>query len=355
MKVRPYVPILLALIAFVFLGVAELHSAPQEQQPLVQPNKEGLPTFVVPDVAKKIKLVAYGDIRFTDPEDTQHTNVIARRALLEKIAVEKPNALLISGDIPYRGGNSSDWQVADTELKQLWNAKIRLYPALGNHEFMGGSENEALRNWWKRFPDLDGKRWYSVLFGNCYFIVLDSDSKIDDTDPQGRWLTGQLAHLPVEVDFVFVITHHPPYTDSHDHIMPGLGHSARKQEKQLAARLEQLQPRTRARIISIAGHVHNYERFEHASVTYIVSGGGGATPYVFDRSGDDKYQGGNGVNYNYVRLDIDGTRLKGTMVRLNLDSGRGKFEDKDSFEVNAAPLKVPAITGPKTSSATTNH
>ncbi len=314
---------------------------------LAQPlqAKEGLPTFVVPDVARKITIIAYGDMRVTDPADNVHTNVVARRALIDKIAQEKPAALLLSGDIPYRGGSDSDWDVVDKEIKPLWDAKIRIYPALGNHEMLGGDSHD-LRNWWKRFPELEGMRWYSVLFGNCYFIVLDSNSKYREGTPQGQWLQSQLAHIPVEVDFVFVLMHHPSYTDSKEHFMVGMGHSARGEEKTLAAQLEQMQPKTRARFIEVAGHVHNYERFEHNSVNYIVTGGGGATPYMFDRSPDDKYQGGIGPTYHYLRFEIDGPHLKGTMMKFDVSSPeKAHFDEKDSFNIDAVPLKNPAITG----------
>jgi hypothetical protein len=308
--------------------------------------KDALPTFVVPDVAKKIKIIAYGDARFTDPQDTSHTNVIVRRAIIDKMVAERPAALLFSGDMPYRGGNDGDWREVDKEIKPLWDAKIRIYPALGNHELFG-SESRGLQNWWKRFPDLQGKRWYSVLFGNCYFIVLDSDYSLKRGQEQDDWLEAQLAHLPVEVDFVFVMTHHPSYTDSHDSFLGG-GHSARKQEKELAAELEALQPKLRPRLIAIAGHVHNYERFEQAGVTYIVSGGGGATPYLFDRSPFDKYQGGNAVNYNYVQFEIDGPHLKGTMFRFDAESPQhARFDARDTFALDTVPLKTPALTPAK--------
>jgi acid phosphatase type 7 len=183
------------------------------------------------------------------------------------------------------------------------------------------------------------------LFGNCFFIVLDSDYSLKSGKGQDGWLESQLAHLPVEADFVFVMTHHPSYTDSHDSMFGG-GHSARKQERELAARLEALQPNTRARIISVAGHVHNYERFEHAGVTYIVSGGGGATPYLFDRSPFDKFQGGNSINYNYVKFEIDGPHLKATMFRLDAATpDHARFEAKDTFTLDTVPLKNPAISG----------
>lgn len=303
---------------------------------------------MVPDVAKKITIIVYGDMRFTDPADNIHSDAVARRALVDKIAQEKPAALIVSGDVPYRGSSDADWAEVDKEIKPLWDAKIRIYPALGNHEMFGG-EGHDLRNWWKRFPDLEGMRWYSVLFGNCYFIVLDSNTRYGANTPQGQWLQSQLAHIPVEVDFVFLVMHHPSYTDSKDHFMIGMGHSARREEKELAAQLEQMQPKTRARLIEVAGHVHNYERFEHNSVTYIVSGGGGATPYLFDRSADDKYQGGVGATYHYVRFEIDGPHLKGTMVKLDAGSSeKARFDERDSFSVDAVPLRNPAITGTAT-------
>ncbi len=59
----------------------------------------------------------------------------------------------------------------------------------------------------------------------------------------------------------------------------GGGHSARAREQALAKMLEERQLKTRPHFIVFSGHVHNYERYEHHGVTYIVTGGGGATPY----------------------------------------------------------------------------
>ena len=302
-------------------------------------------TFFVQGVKPKITLVAYGDIRFTNPDDHDHTDPLVRQSLLKQIVQEKPDALLITGDIPYRGGNDKDWAVFDSEIKPVWDAKIRIYPALGNHEFAGGDE-KGLANWWKRFPDLQGRRWYSVTFGNCYFIVLDSDSKLKPESPQWQWAADQLAHLPDAADFVFITMHHPPYTDSHEHLIPGQGHSARHQEQEFAAMLEALQPKLRPRLIVIAGHVHNYERFEKSSVTYLVSGGGGATPYFFERSPDDKYQGGSGATYHYLRFDIAGNTLKAKMVKLDMtDRTNPKFEEKDFFQLTTKP-RIPLTITP---------
>jgi hypothetical protein len=311
----------------------------QTTPPQATVAQQVLPTFVVQDVGTKFSLIAYGDIRFTDPEDDNRSNPEVRRAMVKKIAEEKPGALLISGDIPYRGARDDDWQIADAEMKPLWDIKTRIYPALGNHELAGG-EAAGLRNWWKRFPQAEGRRWYSVQFGNCYFIILDSDTGLIAGSPQWAWLTSQLANIPAQTDFVFLTMHHPSYTDSHEHTIPGRGHSARPQELNLGKYLQELQPKLRARLIEVAGHVHNYERFEKNGVTFLVSGGGGATPYLFDRSPEDKYQAGKSVNYHYVRFEIDGAKLKAKMMRLNSDDkSKMNFEERDAFELSAEPQK----------------
>jgi hypothetical protein len=45
-----------------------------------------------------------------------------------------------------------------------------------------------------------------------------------------------------------------------------------------ASFLEEQQKRLAARIVVIAGHVHNSERQEYGGITYLVTGGGGAQP-----------------------------------------------------------------------------
>ena len=62
-------------------------------------------TFSVPDSQLPIPLVliAYGDTRFTDVRETAATNPVVRRALVAKIAQERPAALFINGDLPWHG------------------------------------------------------------------------------------------------------------------------------------------------------------------------------------------------------------------------------------------------------------
>src|SRR5258708_36406858 len=62
-------------------------------------------TFSVPegDLPDPLVLVAYGDMRFTAPSETDATNPGARQALVAKIATENPAAVLLHGDVPWHG------------------------------------------------------------------------------------------------------------------------------------------------------------------------------------------------------------------------------------------------------------
>src|SRR3954453_7020174 len=56
---------------------------------------DGKPTFVVPEIKPEmpLKIVAYGDMRFTDPANVTDTNPRVRKWLAEKIGSEKPDLL----------------------------------------------------------------------------------------------------------------------------------------------------------------------------------------------------------------------------------------------------------------------
>jgi len=321
------------LIVWVFLNMAFVFAQATSSQ-IKTPATPGKPvalSFKPGDLHKPLILIAYGDIRFTDPKEHGATDPEIRVALIKQIAKEKPDAILISGDIPWHGDDEKDWQVYDAETQVWHDSNLRVFPALGNHE-LNGSEARGLENWWARFPALNTARWYSVRLGNCLVLALDTDSKLGEGSPQMVWLKSQLSDLPPDLDFVLFTMHHPPYTNSHDSLAGG--HSARSQEQRLGAWLEKQQPGIRAQFLVIAGHVHNYERFNHGGVMYLVAGGGGAKPYLFDRTSDALYQAPKGPTYHYVKLTVDGRTLKASMFKWELIEG-GKFMERDSFTLIA--------------------
>ncbi|HTZ94838.1 MAG TPA: metallophosphoesterase [Terriglobales bacterium] len=284
------------------------------------------------------RFVAYGDIRFTNPRNTDASNPVAREAIVKAIAETNPAFICVTGDLVYRGTNVEDWQIWD-QSTQIWREqKIPVFPALGNHD-LHGDQKVALANYSQRFPELQGSRFYSVRAANALILVLDSS--LDETSgPQGQWLTSQLDHLSPDVDFVFLMLHHPPYTHSTDEAMGG-GHSARSPEQALAQMLESRQAKMHASIVVFAGHVHNYERYEHGGVTYFVTGGGGAHPYMINREPGDPFQG-KGVNYHYLLAEVDHGKLKVTMNKVDVDNGNVTWTQPDSVTITppVAAMKV---------------
>jgi len=284
------------------------------------------------DLSSPLRIIVCGDTRFTDPGETSASNPKVRRWLVDKIAAEKPGAVLLTGDVPWRGGVASDYDVYRAET-QIWrNAHLFIYPALGNHEFYG-FEHHCLENWWKAFPELRGLRWYSVKLGDSIYILsLDSNSSLLPGSRQIAWIRTQLDHLPAGVRFVFFILHHPPVVDVQPNGDPS--HNGRPNEHALAEFLAQAPGKSRVRFVVAAGHIHNYERFYQDGIVYVVSGGGGATPRPIVRLPPDLYQDSSFPNYHYLKFVKEGNRLVATMVRLaDPDGAAPQWEEKDHFEV----------------------
>lgn len=282
------------------------------------------------DAKTPFRFVAYGDTRFHDPKDTEAANPAVRLALVQAIAEANPAFVCFTGDIVYNGYDTDDWKVWDSETSIWRDKKIPIYPALGNHD-LHGKEEVALGNYFQRFPDLKNSRYYSVRVAKTLVLVLDSSLE-EAGGQQGQWLADKLDHVPADVDFVFLMFHHPPYTSSSDAKALGGGHSARVPEQALAKMLEQRQSRARFRIVVFSGHVHNYERHEHGGVTYFVSGGGAAHAYPIERAPDDPFQSKE-VNYHYLLVEVDHQQLKVTMNRVDLTSGKAVWTQPDSVKI----------------------
>jgi hypothetical protein len=292
-------------------------------------------TFTLPAPEQGWSLIAYGDMRFTDPANTAKSDPTARRSLVERIAAEKPNLLLLSGDVPYQGGNPADWEIYRQETAPWRKAGLEVFPALGNHEFFAKAHGEecvepCLENWWNAFPRLRNRRWYSVRYGSAYILTLDSDIDLTPGSQQAQWLAQQLAQLPEDVRYVFVSLHHPPMADP---VSDGSYHNVRPNEAALAYQLEEAAAKIRAKIIVVAGHIHNYERFERNGVIYLVTGGGGAEPYEVERSAEDLYKIEDFPNYHYLRFVCGKDELRAEMVRMDVSRG---YEVRDSFTIKAA-------------------
>ena len=299
------------------------------------------PEFKV-DVPKAFHFVAFGDTRFTDPADTKAANPAVRKAIVAAIAAEKPAFISIGGDIVHNGNVEQDWEDYEKETAIWRSDHLLVFPTLGNHD-LHGALDVCLPNYFKRYPDLKGNRFYAVRAGSVLMLTLDSS--LDElSGPQGEWMKNQFNSISENIAFVVVVLHHPLYSSSTNEKEFGGGHSVRPEEKALAAYLETQQKTLAARIVVISGHVHNYERHEHGGVIYFVTGGGGAHAYPIPRNPGDPFQNDK-INYHYLKIEVDGQRMKVTMRRLELTDAGPIWTEPDAVTikspVNSAHLTIP--------------
>ena len=312
--------------------------SPTKDLPLAPAAAQARATFRVANQAlhSPLTIIAYGDMRFTDPSNVTATNPSVRQALVARIAEENPDAVILNGDVPWHGGIADDYSVYKTETRPWRDAHLRVYPTLGNHEFAQCDPEQCLQNWWQTFPELRGRRWYSVQLGTeVYAIALDSDTSLLPQSPQARWLEAEIASLPSSVKFVLIAMHHPPVADVQTKMF--VDHNPRENEIALSNLLE-ANRKSSVKFVVIAGHIHNYERFEQNGVVYLVSGGGGAVPYPVDRTPKDAYQDTSFPNYHYLKFVLAGGILKATMFRL-ADPNTLEWEVKDTFDVRGSKTK----------------
>jgi acid phosphatase type 7 len=308
-------------------------------RPLYAESPQATTTFTVPseNLPDLLVLVAYGDMRFTETTETGAANPGARQALVAKIADEKPAAIFINGDIPWHGV-ATDYAVFRHETRRWRERQLRVYPALGNHEFSACLESACLERWWSAFPELRGRRWYSVAIGSKVVgIELDTDVSLLPGSPQRIWLESQVAGLDRLVRVVLIIMHHPSVADVQSTLQTD--HNPRPNETTLADYLKTVAPQSAARFVVSAGHIHNYERFAQDGVTYLVSGGGGAKPYEVERTPADLYHDNEFPNYHYVRFELRGNTLLCEMIRLSDYSAPkpGQWQTRDRFEITLRP------------------
>lgn len=292
------------------------------------------PTFVVPDSALPAhpSVIVYGDQRFHDPSNTTVADPRMRLELVKKIAAEHPDAICMTGDVPYKGTDPADYENFRTETSPWRDEHLRVYPAIGNHELSGGAE-AGRQAWWGAFPELKGRTWYSVRFGSrIALFFLDTNSDLTPGSAQLTWLRMQLGVLPASYQFVLISLHHPPVADIQQHIE--VDHNPRPNEIALRDFLSGIAPSYHAAIVVAAGHIHNYERNELDGVTYLVSGGGGARPYYVERTPGDKYQDVNFPVFHYLKFTLDGDHLNATMYKAQDPTAPTiVWQEKDSFVV----------------------
>jgi acid phosphatase type 7 len=175
----------------------------------------------------------------------------------------------------------------------------------------------------KPYSRLKTQAWYLLNYANAKFLMLDSQSSYAERFPQGELIRKQLKAVPEEVSFLFVVLHHPLVTHASRmpsvyhckgrHSKPVMAHDVEDAEKLLKGLLEEFaKTHPSVRVIVLSGHNHNYERYVVNGITYVVTAGGGATPYRINRRSTDFYSEA-GPTYHYCKFTISGNSLIGEM------------------------------------------
>jgi hypothetical protein len=72
-------------------------------------SQRALFRFSDSELPSPLVLIGFGDMRCTDPRITEITEPVIRRKLFDRIAGLKPFAVILSGDVPWRGGAWDDY------------------------------------------------------------------------------------------------------------------------------------------------------------------------------------------------------------------------------------------------------
>ncbi|MBI4712579.1 MAG: metallophosphoesterase [Planctomycetes bacterium] len=219
-----------------------------------------------------------------DPRVKSDTPTNVHLAITDKISASKPAFVLNTGDLVYKGAAKDQWRGFDKLIKPLRDSRIPYYPTLGNHDYNGGRK-QALANYFARFPETNHQQWYSFTYSNSAFIALDSnfaDLSREETQKQSEWLLETITRYDADntISFIFAYFHHSPYTNCE-------AHSPSEEVQQKFVPVFTKSPKIK---FVFSGHSHTYERFLVNGISYVVTGGGGATLKDIKDIEDWRYQ-----------------------------------------------------------------
>lgn len=203
----------------------------------------------------------YGD---TQPNDENHLKIL--RLMMKA----QPLFIINMGDL-VREDAAYAWNDYFSEIceKTDLGETIPIYSSIGNRD---GAKYGSKALYYKYLslpsnnPD-HTEAYYSFNIGDAHFIALDSYLPFDPGSPQYRWLVEDLR-ASANYQWKIVFLHEPLYSTGK--------HGSNMRERMI---LGPLFEENGVRLV-FAGHDHLYERSESMKgVTYIVTGGGGASLY----------------------------------------------------------------------------
>lgn len=244
---------------------------------------------------KPVKFIVYGDNR---------TNMADHQKVVDAIIKEKPMFVINTGDLVESGISADDYQrFFEIERELLRN--ICIFPAIGNHEIIDPTLSIYKKYIFPPQNNSGKKEWYSFDFANVHIAVYDTyDGLFTFSNEQLKWIESDLksASENLEVDHIFTIMHHGPYSASNH----GDNSAAKSKVVPLLKKY--------GVDMTLAGHDHNYERGEADGLRYMVAGGGGAPLYS---AGQSQYTIYSESALHYVVFNVYGPDVSGCAFRVD--------------------------------------
>lgn len=208
--------------------------------------------------------------------DTQRNPIVTRKCAEGAYSL-RPNFLLHCGDVVDDGFAKNQWLKDFFEPCRDLLAHVPVYPVIGNHE-----KNADF--YYQYFSLPDPEYYYTFIYGNAQFFMVDSNKDCSPGSEQYRRLETDLAASTAA--WKFAAHHHPPFSSDNDDYGDTIKGDPQKRPVYGDRRVRHLVPLYEKYGVDIVfnGHIHSYERtwpiFEMRinqarGVRYVVSGGGG--------------------------------------------------------------------------------
>jgi len=224
-------------------------------------------------------VVIYGDSR---TDDNAHRKIVA------SISKVSPHVIFHVGDLVESGNNQAQWNTFNEITFKLRKSAL-FYTTAGNHEF----ESPL---YYDNFLLPNNEKWYTVIFNNILFVVINSNLNLKPGSEQYMWLNDVLSAVNANIKFKAVIFHHPPYSSGNHQL----------ERPDLQASVVPLFEKYGVNIV-FNGHDHDYERLKVNNVYYIVTGGGGAPLTAMGAKNEfsQKFKS----SYNFCNMSIINDKL----------------------------------------------
>lgn len=257
----------------------------------VEVPMQGTPGAPLPDVPGGYRVAVIGDMG---------EGTVSQDKTVDQIIKWAPTHVATVGDNVYPLGREKDWaERFDPQYDRL-RMFTQWQPALGNHDYYSGN----LTPYFNRFPQLQGRAYYTWSLGPAQFFVLDTEQRLDGSSAQQAWLAAELAKSTAKYR---IIQMHRPI----------VGTRAGSVGANLEGSLGPLLARYGVQLV-LAGHVHGYERTKPVNGTvYVVTGGGGASTYAYPGR-PPAFTAARVARHHHMQLSFDATRM---IVRAVDDKG----------------------------------